>query len=52
MLGWSVGSMDMALPSPVTEGQSGGPWPEGIYIVLEMDYNSLLIPFWEWLPVL
>ena len=47
-----VGPTDMALPHPMTEGWSDGPWPEGMYIALGMDYNFLLISFWEQLLVL
>ena len=48
MLGWSAGSMDLTLPTSMTEGWSGGQ-PERTCIVLEMHCNSILIPFWEWL---
>ena len=49
---YSVGSMDMALPPPVTEDWSASHWPEGMCIVLGMDCNSIFISFWEWLLVL
>ena len=52
MLGWSVWSVDMALPPATTGGWSDGPWPEGMCIVLGMDCNSLLVSFGEQLLVL
>ena len=42
----------VAPPSPTMEGWPEGPWPEGMCIALEMDCNSLLISFWEWLLIL
>ena len=39
--------LDMALSTAVMEGWPEDPWPEGMRIVLEMDWNSLLVPFRE-----